>query len=142
MAAIQSIFQIFFDNQTSPRAVDNTYTLLHLSKGSRINHFIGFVSFRNMDGNKICTNQQIIKFNLFNPQFTRTISRQKRVISDDIHTQPQSTVSNNRTDIATPDHTQNLGIEFNSHKPALFPFTVMGRSIGLWDLTCQGHHHR
>ena len=94
-----------------------------------------------MQGDEISARQHLVEVGLFNADFQRPFGGQKRVKGDHFHLQAKRARRSDGTDIAAADNAQRLAGQLNPHKARLLPFPVMGRGVGLRDLSRQREHH-
>ena len=95
-----------------------------------------------MQGDKISTLEQIVKFDLFHTHFIGFFLAEERIKGDDLHLQTTCAVTHDAPDVTGTDHAQCFGGQFNTHELGLFPFPCMCRCRGFGDLTSNREHHR
>jgi len=128
-------------DQTATGAVDDADTALGLGKVFRRQDVAGLVGQRHMQRDEIGAVQQLVQLDLGDPQSHGAFVRQKRVIGDHLHLQPDSAVADDATDIAGPDNAQGLVEQLHPHEARLFPLAGLRAGIRLGQLTRHREHH-
>jgi hypothetical protein len=85
---------------------------------------------------------QLGKVDLFNAELHCALRREKGIIGDHLHFQPDCAIGHDRADIAAADDAEGLAGDLDPHEAVLFPFAGLGGGIRLRDLPRERQHQR
>jgi hypothetical protein len=128
-------------DQPATRTVNDAHAGLARRNGLGGENITCLVGERRVQRNKIGPPQQRIEFDLLNPDLDCALRRQKRVVGDNPHLQPQRPVSDDGTDVAAANDAKRLAAHFDTEKSILLPLARLRRGIRFGDLSRQRHHH-
>ncbi len=94
-----------------------------------------------MQADQVGAGQQVIQFDLLDPDLHRPLWREERIVGDHLHAQAQGAVGDDRADVAAADDAERLARQLHAHEAVLLPLAGLGGEVRLGQLARQGEHH-
>ena len=124
--------------KTTAGNVQNADTVFHHFKGACVDHSLCVVCLWNMDSDVVTVLVDIFKcFRMLNIVIKApcSVNRKEWVITDYVHSEFDSCVSNHCTDCTKTDYTKSLSLDFRSNELALSFFCQVRDFISLTSKT-------
>ncbi len=116
MTGFERNLEIFFNDQSSARAVDNENAPLGLSKRRGVNNATGGIGERGVQGNQVGACKQRVEFELLDSEVGGTLGCEVWIVGNNLDFQALSPLGDDRADVATPNDSQALTGQLNTHE--------------------------